>query len=73
MIINEAPRHLNRGGWLAFEHGYDQASRCRELLSTAGLEEVFTRTDLAGVERVSGGRLSSAPVFSALTQARTNL
>ena len=58
-IVAAAPRYLNRDGWLAFEHGYDQASRCRELLSTAGLEEVFTRTDLAGVERVSGGRLSS--------------
>ena len=56
-IVAEAPRHLNRGGWLAFEHGYDQAARCRKLLGAAGLEEVFTRTDIAGVERVSGGRL----------------
>ena len=72
-IAKAAPRHVNRGGWLALEHGYDQAERCRELLSTAGLEEMFTRTDLAGVERVSGGRRPPAPVFSALTRPRASL
>ena len=50
-----APAHLNNGGVLAVEHGYDQAPRCRELLAAAGLEEVFSRTDIAGIERVSGG------------------
>ena len=69
-IVAAAPRYLNRGGWLAFEHGYDQAERCRELLSTAGLEEVFTRTDLAGVERVSGGRRPPAPRLSRLATTR---
>jgi release factor glutamine methyltransferase len=55
-IVAAAPRHLNDGGTLVFEHGYDQAPRCRELLSAAGLEEVFARNDLAGIARVSGGR-----------------
>ena len=69
-IVQAAPRYLNCGGWLALEHGYDQAERCRELLSTAGLEEVFTRTDLAGVERVSGGRRPPAPRLSRLATTR---
>lgn len=55
-IVATAPRHLNRGGWLAFEHGYDQAARCRELLAHAGYQNTFTRADLAGIGRVSGGR-----------------
>ncbi|HEV7820272.1 MAG TPA: peptide chain release factor N(5)-glutamine methyltransferase [Burkholderiales bacterium] len=55
-IVYAAPNHLKAGGVLVFEHGYDQAPRCRELLSAAGLEEVFSRRDIAGIERVSGGR-----------------
>ena len=54
-ILAAAPRHLNPGGSLVFEHGYDQAARCRELLKAAGLEDVFSRNDIAGVARVSGG------------------
>jgi len=59
LIIASAPQYLSEGGWLAFEHGYDQAARCRELLTRAGFSEVFSRADLAGIERVSGGRRSA--------------
>ncbi len=55
LITASAPQYLASGGWLAFEHGYDQAARCRELLAEAGFGEVFSRADLAGIERVSGG------------------
>ena len=57
-IIAAAPRHLRAGASLVFEHGYDQAARCRALLSAAGFDAVFTHTDLAGVERVTGGVLT---------------
>ncbi|MEO7726990.1 MAG: peptide chain release factor N(5)-glutamine methyltransferase [Burkholderiales bacterium] len=57
-IVANAPQHLNPGGFIALEHGYDQAVRCRELLIAAGLAKVFSRTDIGGIERVSGGRLS---------------
>ncbi len=57
LIIASAPQHLNGGGWLAFEHGYDQAARCRKLLAEARFGEIFSRVDLAGIERVSGGQL----------------
>jgi release factor glutamine methyltransferase len=56
-IISQAGAHLQHGGWLIFEHGYDQAARVRELLQQAGFLAVFSAQDLAGIERCSGGRL----------------
>ena len=56
IIIKSARTHLTAGGWLLFEHGYDQATRCRALLAQAGLDDVQSWRDLAGIERVSGGR-----------------
>ncbi len=56
-IIAEAPRHLRAGGWLLLEHGYDQAAACAQLLAASGFRDVFNAEDLAGVPRVSGGRL----------------
>lgn len=55
-IVADAKEHLNPGGWLLFEHGYDQAEHVRELLAASGYTEVFSARDLAGIERVSGGR-----------------
>jgi len=55
-IIREAPAHLAPGGWLLFEHGYDQAEICRNLLRESGLQEVVSIRDLSGIERVSGAR-----------------
>jgi release factor glutamine methyltransferase len=56
-IAAAVPAHLAAGGWFAFEHGYDQGGSSCALLTQAGFEAVFTRRDLAGHERVSGGRL----------------
>ncbi len=55
-IVNQAPEHLAPGGWLLFEHGYDQAVHVRALLSQAGFTEIQSRNDLAGIERCSGGQ-----------------
>lgn len=55
LIIGEAPGHLNAGGWLLLEHGYDQAAAVRELLTRHGFEQVESRHDLAGHERISLG------------------
>lgn len=60
-IVAAAPAHLAAGGWLLFEQGYDQAARCRELLSAAGFTDIGSWRDLAGIERVSGGRAPVAP------------
>ncbi len=56
-IVAGAPRHLAAGGWLLMEHGYDQAAAVRALLAAHGFGEVQSWRDLAGIERVSGGRL----------------
>lgn len=55
-IIAHAPSHLLPGGWLLLEHGYDQASRVRDLLAQRGFSRVQSRLDLAGIERCSGGQ-----------------
>ena len=55
-IAREAPVHLERGGWLLVEHGAGQDEAVRRLFSAAGLEEVRTWPDLAGIPRVTGGR-----------------
>lgn len=58
-IIDRASRHLQRGGWLLMEHGYNQAVEVRRLLQAAGFTEVSSWRDEAGIERVSGGRSDS--------------
>ena len=55
-IIAEAPRCLRAGGWLALEHGYDQAHAVRALFAAQNFEQIRTCTDLAGHERVSLAR-----------------
>lgn len=55
-IVSKAPDHLVSGGWLLLEHGHDQAQAVRQLLELAGFTEVSSRTDLAGIERCSGGQ-----------------
>jgi len=55
-IIGQAPARLAPGGWLLLEHGWDQAAAVRGLLSAAGLRDVASRRDLAGIERCGGGR-----------------
>ncbi len=51
-----AAAHLNPGGWLLLEHGFDQDHAVRALLGAAGFEAVETRRDLAGLPRCTGGR-----------------
>ncbi|MFC3940037.1 peptide chain release factor N(5)-glutamine methyltransferase [Pseudomonas gingeri NCPPB 3146 = LMG 5327] len=58
LIIAQAPAHLEAGGWLMLEHGYDQAEAVRELLSAQGFGEVHSRTDLGGHQRISLGCIS---------------
>jgi release factor glutamine methyltransferase len=53
-IVADAAAHLNPGGWLLFEHGYDQGEASRNLLTAAGFKAASTFPDLAGIDRVSG-------------------
>ena len=56
-IVTGTLHHLQPGGWLLFEHGYDQAASCRQLLDQAGFVQVSSASDLAGIERVTLGQL----------------
>lgn len=55
-IVASAPAHLQPGGWLLMEHGWDQGPSVRALLTAAGYAVVETARDLEGRDRVSGGR-----------------
>lgn len=56
-IVRQAPAWLKPGGWLLFEHGWDQGGACRALVEAAGFAAVETRADLAGIGRVTLGCL----------------
>ncbi|UVL57103.1 peptide chain release factor N(5)-glutamine methyltransferase [Pseudomonas sp. B21-035] len=57
-IVSQAPAHLLPAGWLLLEHGYDQAAAVRELLARHDFEQIESRLDLNGHERITLGRLS---------------
>lgn len=52
-IIQAAPRHLERDGWLLLEHGANQAAEVARELVARGLCHVRSHRDLAGHERVT--------------------
>jgi release factor glutamine methyltransferase len=56
-IVREARGHLEPGGRLLLEHGMGQDGAVRRLMEQAGLEEIETRPDLAGIPRVTGGKV----------------
>ena len=55
-IIAGAPAHLEPGGWLLVEHGWQQGEAVRELFSAAGFSAIGTECDLEARERVTFGR-----------------
>ncbi|SDT28751.1 peptide chain release factor N(5)-glutamine methyltransferase [Pseudomonas oryzae] len=56
LIVREAPEHLDAGGWLLLEHGYDQAEAVRALFAARGFVAVESRRDLGGHERITLGQ-----------------
>lgn len=57
-LIPAACAHLNPGGSLLLEHGYDQAEAVQPLLRMNRIQPAQSWADLAGILRVSGGKLS---------------
>lgn len=53
-VIAGAAAHLNPGGRLWVEHGYQQAGRVRQLMHDYRLCRIETRCDLAGHQRITG-------------------
>lgn len=56
-IIAQSVNHLNNGGWLYFEIGCGQGKSVCELMEEAGFDRLTIKRDLAGLDRIVGGRL----------------
>lgn len=57
-IIEKAPEHLNGGGYLFFEIGYDQAEAVTDEMKKAGYKEISVVKDYAGLDRIVYGYMS---------------
>ncbi len=58
-ITGQARAMLVDGGWLMFEHGWDQGPAVRGILADDGFAMVETLKDLQGHERVTAGEKAS--------------
>jgi len=52
-LTEQASRVLKPGGWLLFEHGYQQAAAVRDALTRQGYSVISSHRDLGGNERVT--------------------
>ncbi len=55
-IVDGAAGHLEPGGWLIVEHGFDQQAAVRSRMAGAGLIDAESRADLAGTPRATAAR-----------------
>lgn len=62
-LVESARSKLSDDGWLILEHGFDQAAAVRELFRVNGYENIESRRDLAGIERVTGGTSPACQVL----------
>ena len=58
IIADTARDVLNHDGILAFEHGFDQGTSSQGVLESLGYQNVSTKKDLAGLDRITVGTLS---------------
>lgn len=56
-IIKDAPKFLNKGGYLMFELGIGQSTSVAQLIKKAGFENIKVLKDLANIDRVIFGTL----------------
>ncbi len=52
-IAAQAKNHLKRGGYLLFEHGWDQAEPVTSILTEQGFGNILLHKDLAGNDRAT--------------------
>ena len=57
-ITSGARGRLRTGGWLLFEHGWEQAEAVGRILADAGFGDIRTQADIEGRPRCTGGRLA---------------
>lgn len=57
IVIDNAAAHLEPGGWLLVEHGYNQDDTVQHLFEQTGYVSIATYRDVAGHPRITEGRL----------------
>ena len=55
-IICQTSKHLQKGGWLLFEIGFDQGLEVADMMTRNGFVAVEVKQDLAGLDRVVLGK-----------------
>jgi len=56
-LVQQALKHLNKGGYLLLEHGYQQAEAVRTLMADAGYIDIETHQDIEDRDRVTLGKI----------------
>ncbi len=56
-LVQQAPKHLKKDGYLLLEHGYQQAEAVRSLMAKAGYIEIETHQDIEDRDRVTLGKI----------------
>lgn len=56
-IVEQSHKHLLPGGWLVFEHGFNQAAQIQSLLALSGFSAITSQQDLAGLDRITFAQL----------------
>ncbi|MGX9417193.1 peptide chain release factor N(5)-glutamine methyltransferase [Vibrio sp. WJH972] len=55
-IAKQSSQFLLEGGWLLFEHGFEQGCAVRDILLELNFDNVTTETDYSGLDRVTLGQ-----------------
>jgi len=55
VIAKNYPKHLKAGGMLAFEVGFSEAEAVKQILLESGLQNIGTKEDINGIQRVVFG------------------
>lgn len=56
-ISANAPKYLNKGGYLMFEIGIEQSKDVADIMNNNGFSDIKILKDLAGIERVIWGKI----------------
>ncbi len=57
IIVRQAKEHLQPGGWLLLEHGYNQGEGIRKILHQENYINTKTVNDLASIDRITEGQI----------------
>ncbi|SSY79799.1 peptide chain release factor N(5)-glutamine methyltransferase [Alysiella crassa] len=59
VLIEQGKNYLKPNAWLLLEHGYNQAAAIRALFAEHGYQNIETKQDLAGLDRITFGQWRS--------------